>query len=255
MLDYIYTGTEPDLHSMAAALLAAADKYDLELLKVMYDKVSLLCNVSIVQDSFRIPDQSRKPGIQVHRCTLADVREQLCENSHFTDCCLEVAGQELQAHKSILATHSPVFRAIFEHDMEESRNNLTEIPELEPQVFKTIIYTGTAAALHSMTDAVVAAGVKYGLECLMVMCDDALFRDVSVENAAHTFLLGDLHSSRQLKTQTLDCITTHGSEVSETSNWKTMVGSYPHLGPEACLSLASAYFPYLEPSFKCLKQS
>ncbi|OBS67776.1 hypothetical protein A6R68_03683, partial [Neotoma lepida] len=84
------------------------------------------------------------------------------------------------------------------------------------------IYTRKAPDLDSMADVVLAAADKYGLEHLKVMCEDALCRDLSVENAAHTLFLADLHSAGQLKTQALDFITTRASEVSETSSWKTM---------------------------------
>ncbi|EGW07826.1 Speckle-type POZ protein [Cricetulus griseus] len=115
---------------------------------------------------------------------------------------------------------------MFEHDMEERRKNRVEIQDVEPQVFKAMmdfIYTGKAPDLHSMADAVLAAADKYGLERLKVMCEDALCRDLCVENAAHTLILADLHSAGQLKTKTLDFITARASDVSETSSWKTMM--------------------------------
>ncbi|KAL6030100.1 hypothetical protein STEG23_037764 [Scotinomys teguina] len=112
--------------------------------------------------------------------------------------------QEFRAHKAILAARSPVFRATFEHDMVESKRNRVEIHDLEPQVVKAMlnfIYTGKAPDLDSMADANLAAADKYGLESLKVMCEDALCRDLSVENASHTLFLPDLYSSGQLKSQ------------------------------------------------------
>ena len=41
--------------------------------------------------------------------------------------------------------------------------------------------------------AVFAAAVKYGLESMKVMCKRALYRVLSVENAAHTLFLYDLY--------------------------------------------------------------
>ncbi|KAL6093493.1 hypothetical protein STEG23_030055 [Scotinomys teguina] len=222
------------------------------------NQLSVLCKVSVVQDSLNCSDQNKKPGIQVPRCTLADELGELWENSCFTDCCLVVAGQEFRAHKAILAARSPVFRAMFEHDMEEKRKNRVDIDDLEPQIFKTMmnfIYTGKAPDLDSMADGVLAAADKYGLERLKVMCEDALCRNLSVENAAHTLILADLHSSGQLKTQALDFITAHASEVPETSGWKIMVGSYPHLVAEAYCSLVSAHRHFQEPPIKRLKRS
>ena len=222
------------------------------------NELSLRCQVTVVQDSFDIPPEATEPEVQIPRCTLADELGELWENSLFTDCCLVVAGQEFRAHKAILAARSPVFRAMFQHDMEESRTHRVEIRDLEPQVFETMmgfIYTGKAPALHSMADAVLAAADKYCLQRLKAMCEDALCRDLSVENAAHTLVLADLHTAGQLKTQALDFITAHASQVSETSGWKAMVGSYPHLVAEAYSSLASAHCSLLEPPLKRLKQS
>ncbi|XP_035294812.1 speckle-type POZ protein-like [Cricetulus griseus] len=223
------------------------------------NELTVLCDVDLaVQDSLLNSKASKVPGILVPRCTVADDLGQLWENSVFTDCSLVVAGQEFGAHKAILAARSPVFRAMFEKDMEESRKNRVEILDLELQVFKTMmefIYTGKAPDLHSMADAVLAAADKYGLEHLKVMCGDVLCRDLSVENAAHTLILADLHSAEQLKTKALDFITAHASEVSETSSWKKMVGSHPHLLAEAFSSLASAHSTLLGPPPKRFKQS
>ncbi|XP_059132289.1 speckle-type POZ protein-like [Peromyscus eremicus] len=222
------------------------------------DKFTLHCKVSMAQDSFSISDQNRKAGIQVPKCTLADELGELRKNSGFTDCCLLVGGQEFRAHKAILAARSPVFRAMFEHDMEESKRNRLEIHDVEPRVFKAMmdfIYTGTAPDLDSVAAAMLAAADRYGLERLKVMCEDALCRDLSVEKAAHTLFLADFHSAGQLKTQALDFITAHASEVSETSGWKAMVGSYPNLVAEVYRSLASANCPLLESPLKRLKNS
>ncbi|CAO2628114.1 Speckle-type POZ protein [Lemmus lemmus] len=222
------------------------------------DNLTLLCEVSVVQDYISFSEQDAQLGIAIPTCTLVDELGELWENSHFTDCCLVVAGQEFQAHKAILAARSPVFRAMFKNDMEESRKNRIEIHDLEPQVFKTMvgfIYTGKAPDLHSMADAVLAAADKYGLERLKVMCERALCQDLSVENAAHTLFIADLHSAVQLKTQALNFITAHASEVSETSSWKTVVDSYPHLLAEVYVSLASAHALCLEPPNKRLKRS
>ncbi|MEJ1289071.1 putative gene 10696 [Cricetulus griseus] len=218
-------------------------------------KLTLLCKLSVVEDS---SSEGTRARIQVPRCKMADELGELWENSLFTDCCVVVAGQEFQAHKAILAARSPVFRAMFEHDMKERRTNRVEIRDLEPQVFKAMmgfIYTGKAPDLHSMADAVLAATDKYGLERLKIMCEDALCRDLSVENAAHTLSLADLHSAGQLKTHALDFITAHASKVSETSSWKAMVGSYPHLVAEAFSSLAFAHSSLLEPPSKRRRQS
>ncbi|XP_060249302.1 speckle-type POZ protein-like [Meriones unguiculatus] len=207
------------------------------------DHLTLLCKVYIVQDSFSIPGQKTTSAIKVPSCSLMDELGALWKNSLFTDCCLLVSGQEFWAHKAILAARSPVFRAMFEHELEEGQKNRVEIKDLEPHVFKEMmgfIYTGKAPNLHTMAAGVLAAADRYGLERLKIMCEVAICRDLSVENAAHTLILADLHSAEQLKMKALDFITVHASEVSETSGWKVLVDFHPHLLPEAFHALASA---------------
>ncbi|KAF7239778.1 Speckle-type POZ protein [Varanus komodoensis] len=67
------------------------------------DKLTLFCEVSVVQDSVNISGQNSMNMVKVPECRLADELGGLWENSRFTDCCLCVAGQEFQAHKAILA--------------------------------------------------------------------------------------------------------------------------------------------------------
>ncbi|KAL7977193.1 hypothetical protein Chor_009142 [Crotalus horridus] len=153
---------------------------------------------------------------------------------------------------------SPVFSAMFEHEMEESKKNRVEINDVEPEVFKEMmcfIYTGKAPNLDKMADDLLAAADKYALERLKVMCEDALCSNLSVENAAEILILADLHSADQLKTQAVDFINYHASDVMETAGWKSMVVSHPHLVAEAYRSLASAQCPFLGPPRKRLKQS
>ena len=147
---------------------------------------------------------------------------------------------------------------MFEHDMEERRNNHVEIDDLEPKVFKAMmdfIYMDKAPNLHSMADAVLEAADKYGLERLKIMCEGTLCRDLSVENAAHTLILADLHNAVELKIKTLYFIKAHASEVSETSSWKTIVGSYPHLVAEVNTWMPFVQDTFLYPPPKCLKIS
>ncbi|KAL6093492.1 hypothetical protein STEG23_030054 [Scotinomys teguina] len=85
---------------------------------------------------------------------------------------------------------------------EEGKKNLTEFHDLEPQVFKTVmdfIYNGKPPNLDSRVDALLAAADKYDMKCQKVMCEDALCRDLTVENASHKLFLDDLHRAKHLK--------------------------------------------------------
>lgn len=124
---------------------------------------------------------------------------------------------------------------MFEHEMEERKQNRVAISDVDHEVLKEMlrfIYTGKAPNLEKMADDLLAAADKvntifdtigntvwinkliqcdpfqYALEKLKVMCEEALCVNLSVETAAETLILADLHSADQLKAQTIEYINT-----------------------------------------------
>lgn len=203
--------------------------------------------VSVVQDSVNVSGHTNTNTLKVPECRLAE----------------DLA-------------RSPVFNAMFEHEMEECTKNRVEINDLDPEVFKEMmrfVYTGKAPNLDKMADNLLAAADKYALERLKVMCEEALCSNLSVENVADTLVLADLHSAEQLKAQAIDFINrcsvlrqlgckdgknwnnNQATDIMETSGWKSMIQSHPHLVAEAFRALASSQCPQFGIPRKRLKQS
>ncbi|XP_059478653.1 speckle-type POZ protein B isoform X2 [Neocloeon triangulifer] len=222
------------------------------------DKLTIFCEVSVVADSVNISGQSNAIQFKVPECRLSDDFGLLFENQKFSDVTLAVAGREFQAHKAILAARSPVFAAMFEHEMEERKHNRVEIADVDHEVLREMlrfIYTGRATCLDKMADDLLAAADKYALDRLKVMCEEALCTNLSIENVADTLILADLHSADQLKAQAIEFINTHATDVMETAGWKSMVQSHPHLIAEAFRSLATQQIPPIGPPRKRVKPS
>ena len=86
------------------------------------------------------------------------------------------------------------------------------------------------------------------------MCEEALCNSLTVENVSEVLILADLHSAEQLKAQAIEFINTrHATDVMETSGWKQMVSSNPHLVAEAFKALATQQIPPMGPPRKKLK--
>ncbi|CAB3236975.1 unnamed protein product [Arctia plantaginis] len=225
------------------------------------DKLTIFCEVSVVADSINISGQSNVVQFKVPECRLSDDLGALFDNERFSDVTLAVGGREFQAHKAILAARSPVFAAMFEHEMEERKRNRVDITDVDHEVLREMlrfIYTGRAPNLDKMADDLLAAADKYALERLKVMCEEALCLSLSVETAADTLILADLHSADQLKAQTIDFInTSHATDVMDTAGWKNMISSHPHLIAEAFRALATQQqqIPPIGPPRKRVKQA
>uniref|UniRef100_H2Z147 BTB domain-containing protein n=1 Tax=Ciona savignyi TaxID=51511 RepID=H2Z147_CIOSA len=220
------------------------------------DKLTLFCEVSVVQDSVNISGQSNMMQLKVPECRLSKDFESLLDESHFTDCIFAVEGKEYKAHKAY--SRSPVFRAMFEHEMEESKLNRVEISDIPHPVFKemlSFLYTGQASKLDVMASQLLAAADKYALERLKVMCEESLCSNLSVENVAETLILADLHNACQLKEMAIDFINNHALDVMETGGFNIMVRSHPHLVADAFRALAAIQSPPSGPPRKRLKSS
>ena len=126
---------------------------------------SLLPQVSVVADSVNIYGQSNQVQFKVPDCRLSDDLGQLFESQRSSDVTLSVGGREFQAHKALLAARSPVFAAMFEHEMEERKHNRVDITDVDHEVLREMlrfIYTGKTNNLEKMADDLLAAADKVG---------------------------------------------------------------------------------------------
>ncbi|XP_018024879.1 protein roadkill isoform X2 [Hyalella azteca] len=222
------------------------------------DKLTLYCEVSVVADSVNISGQSNTVQFKVSECRLSEDLGMLFDSQRYCDVTLAVGAREFQAHKALLAARSPVFAAMFSHEMEERKHNRVEIMDVEPEVLHEMlrfIYTGKSNNLTRMADDLLAAADKYALDRLKVMCEEALCTNLSTENVADVLILADLHSADQLKAQAIDFINTHATDVMETTGWKAMISSHPHLIAEAFRALATQQTPPMGPARKRIKAS
>lgn len=110
-----------------------------------------------------ISGQSNSIQFKVPECSLSDDLSQLFESQKFSDVILCVNKKEFFAHKAILAARSPVFAAMFQHDLAEKKQNRVDITDMEPEVLREMlrfIYTGKAPALDKLDADLLAAADK-----------------------------------------------------------------------------------------------
>jgi speckle-type POZ protein len=149
-----------------------------------------------VADSVNISGQSNIIQFKVPECKLSEDLGNLFDNEKFSDVTLSVGGREYQAHKAILAgrcrhcnpswkgklkcdfffissfrfsqtARSPVFAAMFEHEMEERKQNRVAITDVDHEVLREMlrfIYTGKAPNLEKMADDLLAAADKVSFD-------------------------------------------------------------------------------------------
>jgi speckle-type POZ protein len=118
--------------------------------------------------------------------------EELFETMKFSDFTFNIRGRQFQAHKSILATRSTFFPAMFEHPTKENLTNQVEVEDVEPAVFNEIlrfIYTGglSESTMRKMSAGILAVADKYLLELLKMECETRFSHKTSAENCDRVF--------------------------------------------------------------------
>ena len=140
----------------------------------------------------------------------------LLEGGAYSDVTIRAGKETFKAHKAILITRSPVFRAMFKNDMVEATSNCVEIRDMGPKVVKEMlryIYTGNAPEVDKMADALLQAADKYDLKQLKAMCERELTSRLTIENVADTCKLAHHHNATQLKAKCIGFMSIHAPHL------------------------------------------
>ncbi|KAH8018743.1 hypothetical protein HPB51_011375 [Rhipicephalus microplus] len=214
------------------------------------DKLTLYCEVRVIANPVNISGWNDAMQLSVPRFRLSDDLGDLFESEDISDVILRVNGRELRAHKTILAARSPIFKAMFKHDVEEKKQNRVDITDIDHEVLREMmwfIYTGRAPNLFKMAADLLTAADKYALERLKFMCEEALCSKLSVETAAELLILPDMYSANQLKAHALDFITTHSTVVMKTAGWMSAMHCHPHVIADAFQALPTQQILLTQP--------
>jgi speckle-type POZ protein len=155
----------------------------------------------------------------------------LITDDKFADFVFKVENEKIGAHRVILAARSPVFAAMFQHDMQETKTNETEITDVTPAAFRALlrfIYTGHCQVRNLAEELLVAAN-KYDIQELKQICAKELRKKLTVDNALDFLIFSDLHQANELKDGAIRFINKNAAAVMKTPPWSDFPKSYPHL--------------------------
>ncbi len=155
----------------------------------------------------------------------------LLKDGFLSNVTIVAGGKEFKAHKAILSARSPVFRAMFEHDMREAVQNQVTIEDLSPEVVQevlTFVYTGQSPNLKGMSADLLRAADKYDLKQLKAWSERELADRLTPGNFVETLLLADQHSAMELKSVCMERFTIHAEEVVKTEGWSNLLAHGQH---------------------------
>lgn len=158
--------------------------------------------------------------------------ERLLDSSILTDVKIKCDGKILECHKAILSARSSVFRAMFQHDMIESKSNEIIIPDLDFCTVKDMVryvYSGRVSDLPEKSDLLLSAADKYDIKDLKEECCQSLSANLAVDQVVDVLVLSDLHKATDLKATAIAFLLAHKEEVFNQPDWKTKLKGHPDL--------------------------
>jgi len=146
-----------------------------------------------------------------------------------------VQEEKIPGHTFILRGGiSPVFTAMFEHDMTESSSHTVVVEDIEPNIFRQLLcflYTGDAPEMkdENMAELLFIAADKYQVEKLKDLCIPVLSKSIDDENVLHFLVLAHFHSAVWLQEDCIDFIVRKKHEFINGENFSGLSRNYPDL--------------------------
>ncbi|XP_049796028.1 uncharacterized protein LOC126212646 [Schistocerca nitens] len=143
---------------------------------------------------------------------------------------LEAGDTRLVVHRAVLADRSPVFAAMFAHDILETSTGVVRIADIGGPVLRQLVsylYTLRAPQLPGTAPQLLAAADKYGASGLKAECERQVAAHLTVETAAAAATLAVRHSCSDLRRAAIKFIKTCPFEVMATQGWADAVRKQP----------------------------
>jgi len=156
------------------------------------------------------------------------------ELQEFTDFEIVCQDRSIPCHKVVLASRSPVFRAMLLNDMEESSSSKVQPKEFDSQTISLLLrflYRGKLEQdlLDKNAEAVFKAADYYEVTDLKRLCEKSLIKKITIANMLEFLVLADMYKARDLREATKNLIVANSKELLKKRHWKEKLKDASHL--------------------------
>ncbi|KAL6659283.1 hypothetical protein ACP70R_003323 [Stipagrostis hirtigluma subsp. patula] len=202
-------------------LIPRSSKLELKSAGYVVDNcLTIECTVTVIKGS-KVFNTTSDLEIKVPPSHLSDHFGKLLLDEEGADVTFSVGGENFRAHKIVLATRSPVFKAQLYGPMKERRARRVTVEDMQPDVFKALlhfIYTDSRPAwedlegheYYEINKHLLVAADRYAMDRLKLLCASTLVEYLGVETVASTLALADQHSCDRLKDVCIEFMASSG---------------------------------------------
>ncbi|TVU31444.1 hypothetical protein EJB05_23128, partial [Eragrostis curvula] len=159
-----------------------------------------------------------------------------------------VGGEQLTAHRYVLAARSSVLMAQLFGPMKEKTMTDIQIDDMEAKVFKALlhfIYTDSLPEIDEdetigMGQHLFVAADRYNMERLKLICADLILKHIDISTAATTLALAEQHGCQELKEGCFGFLRYPGNvkSVVQSDGFEYLKSNYPSLLVELLVEVA-----------------
>ncbi|KFK32132.1 hypothetical protein AALP_AA6G202600 [Arabis alpina] len=142
------------------------------------------------------------------------------------------AAPPIPAHKSVLVSRSPVFKAMLENEMEESRSGIIKISDVSYDALRTFVYylyTAEACLDEQMAYDLLVMSEKYQVKHLKSYCERFLVTKLTWDNALMSYAFAHQHNAKQLLDAALLQITANMDKLTKREEYMVLLEKDPRL--------------------------
>ncbi|EEF42082.1 BTB/POZ domain-containing protein At4g08455 [Ricinus communis] len=136
------------------------------------------------------------------------------------------------AHKAVLVSRSPVFKAMLENEMEESHSGTIKISDVSYdalRMFINYLYTAEACLDEQMACDLLVLAEKYQVKHLKAYCEKFLVSKLNWNNSVPSYAFAHLHNAKHMTEAALSLITDNMDKLTKREEYKELVEKDPRL--------------------------
>ncbi|GMN45508.1 hypothetical protein TIFTF001_014694 [Ficus carica] len=138
----------------------------------------------------------------------------------------------IPAHKAVLVSRSPVFRAMLENEMEESQSGTIKISDVSYEAlhaFVSYLYTAEACLDEQMACDLLILAEKYQVKHLKTLCERFLVLKLNWDNSVVSYAFARQHNAEHMLEATLSMIADNMDKLTEREEYVELKAKDPQL--------------------------
>lgn len=164
-----------------------------------------------------------------------------------SDAILNVGDRKFAVHRAILSARSPVFGAMFSHNMVESTTGEVDITGFEPDVFQDFLLYLYSARVKKLSEENVVglyfAADKYNTQDLKEKCVQFMRDNLTVTIFCRVVSLALQHDESDLLEVAMQFFINNLKEIILTVEWQVFLKENPTAANELLIKASDFYVP------------